>query len=166
MTVEASGETYTIPLEPPMKTFREARERLVSMDSDTIVGLKRSKITVKEYRAPKGFHAVVFVTCLGTYFLLGRPANYLPGSLLHDYVPAFAEFVHRVRDWVLYPMVALHLCESYLMRRKLERHSVALFSTVWWLWVVSAFIEGMGSFKRFVWFFSVFLELGANFCQG
>jgi hypothetical protein len=148
MIVSAGGQDHTIPLSPPMKSFREARERLVSMDSDTITGLKRSKVTVKEYIAPRGFHAVIFATCLGTYILLARPDNYLPGSLLHDYVPSFAEFVDRVRDWVLYPMIALHLCESWLMRGKLEKHSVALFGRVWWLWVVSSFIEGAGSFKR------------------
>jgi hypothetical protein len=165
MIVEASGETHIIPLSPPMKSFREARERLVQMDSDTIAGLKRSKITIKEYRAPRGIHAAIFGACLFAYALLARPNNYLPGSLLHSYLPAFAEFVDRVRDWVLWPMIALHLGESYVMRGRLEKHSVALFSRVWWLWVISSFIEGAGSFQRYVQTFVSFVVINFVNCS-
>jgi hypothetical protein len=148
MVVTTVGKDHTIPLSPPMKSFREARERLVSMDNDTITGLQRNKITVKEYVPPRGFHAVVFAACLATFILLSRPANYLPGSLIHTYFPQFAVFVYSVRNWIIYPMVALHLVECFLMRRKMEKHSVALFSRVWWMWLVSSFIEGAGSFQR------------------
>jgi hypothetical protein len=154
MTVSVSGRALIVPLNPPMGSYREARERLVEMDRDSIKGLQRSSITIKEYRAPKGFHAVGFAVCAGTFLLLSRRDNALPGSLpyelLFKHIPQFAAFVARVRDLVLWPMIAIHLFEAYLMTKRLEKHSVPLFSTLWWMWVVSCFIEGVGSFQRYV----------------
>lgn len=51
---------------------------------------------------------------------------------------------------MIVPMVVLHLCEAaYMVRGRLERHSVRWLSGVWWLWAASAFLEGWGSFVRF-----------------
>jgi hypothetical protein len=151
----ASGSSHTIALDPPMKSYREARERLVEMDHETIAGLQRSKITVKEYRPPGNlYQIVIFGLCLGTYLLLVRASTVLPGSVpykvLFKHIPAFAAFVLRVRLWVLIPMIAIHLGEVYIMLGRLEKHSVPLFSRLWWSWVGSCFIEGVGSFQRYV----------------
>ncbi|KAF2432048.1 hypothetical protein EJ08DRAFT_631244 [Tothia fuscella] len=153
LIINAGGSTHDIPLKPPMSSWREARERFVEMDQESIAGLDRSKITIGEYRAPRSiYHVVIFGLCLGTYLLLSREANVLPGSVLYELVfkhfPAFAEFVLRVRLWVLIPMVVIHLGEAYVMNGRLELHSVPLFSRIWWLWMVSSFIEGVGSFQR------------------
>jgi hypothetical protein len=153
ITLSAGSRTFFIPLDPPLKSFSEARERVVKMDQDCIEALGRDSITIKEYRAPRGFHAVIFATCFGTYILLSRQSNVLPGSLLYEstfkFIPQFAAFVLKVRLLVLYPMIALHAFEAFLMSRKLERHSVPLFSKLWWAWCISSFIEGVGSFQRY-----------------
>ena len=136
-----------------MGSFIDARVRLVEMDKQAVAGLNRSRITLKEYRAPTGFPAVVFAVCLGTYILLSRKANMLPGSLLYDnilkYVPSFAHFSYTLRDYVIWPMLAIHITEAYIMTNTLKKHSVPLFSRLWWLWTTSCFIEGFNAFQRF-----------------
>lgn len=146
ITLSAGGRTFFIPIHPPLKSFSEARERVVKMDQDCIEALGRDSITIKEYWAPKGFDAVVFVTCFSTYILLSRPENV---SFVFPFVPEFAAFVLKIRLLVLYPMIVIHLVEASLMIRKLQRHSVPFFSKLWWVWTVSCFIEGVGSFRRY-----------------
>lgn len=145
LVLSAGGRTISIPLDPPLKSFSEARERVVKMDQDCIEALGRDSITIKEYRAPKGFEAFVFATCFSTFILLPRPENV---SFVFQMVPEFAAFVLKIRLFVLFPMIAIHAVEAVLMIRKLQRHSVPLFSKLWWAWTASCFVEGIGSFRR------------------
>lgn len=146
LVLSAGGRTISIPLDPPLKSFSEARERVVKMDQDCIEALGRDSITIKEYRAPKGFEAIVFATCFSTYILLSRPEHV---SFVFQMVPEFAAFVLKIRLLVLFPMIAIHVFEASLMIRKLQRHSVPFFSKLWWAWTASCFVEGVGSFRRY-----------------
>lgn len=149
--IRCGGALYTIPLDPPLSSLKEARERVVQMDKEAIAELGRSEVTVKEYRSPKGFHAVVFGLCLFTYVVFSRRANVLPGSLIYDYllnyVPGSSYFA-GIQPAVLWLTVGIHLAEAVVMARRLGRHSVPLLSRLWWTWVGSCFIEGYGSFQR------------------
>ncbi|QDS73900.1 hypothetical protein FKW77_007235 [Venturia effusa] len=145
LVLSASNRTISIPLDPPMKSLSEARERVVKMDQDCIEALGRDSITIKEYCAPKGFEAVVFATCVSTFIVLSR-REYV--AFVFYMVPGFAAFVLKIRLLVLFPMIAIHAFEASLMARKLQRHSVPLFSKLWWAWTASCFIEGYGSFRR------------------
>ncbi|KAJ9649305.1 hypothetical protein H2201_004313 [Coniosporium apollinis] len=149
--INCAGKLYTIPLDPPLSSLKEARERVVQMDKDAIAGLGRSEVTIKEYRAPRGFHAVVFGLCLFTYIAFSRRQNVLPGSLVYDYllkyVPGSGYFA-SIQPAVLWLMVGIHLAEAVVMARRLGKHSVPLGSRLWWTWVVSCFVDGYGSFQR------------------
>ncbi|OCL13978.1 putative integral membrane protein [Glonium stellatum] len=154
ITVRSSGKRYLIPLEPPMDSWRDARERLVRMDKDAIEALGRSDITVKEYKRPEGFLGVVFVTCAATFVAFCRKANFLPGSFLYEvvlkHVPWFASFCAKIQPVLFYTMVAIHVGEVIKMvNTRLRKHSVPVACRLWWMWVLSAFIEGFGAFKRF-----------------
>ena len=47
-------------------------------------------------------------------------------------------------------MVAMHAGETvWMVKSRLEKHTVRTFSRVWWMWVFSCFVEGTGSFVRF-----------------
>jgi hypothetical protein len=76
----------------------------------------------------------------------------MPGSIAHEvllkHVPGLASLVQKLRLLILAIMVAIHLIEVYVMTLKLKKHSVPLFSSVWWLWAASNFIEGMGALRR------------------
>ena len=36
-----------------------------------------------------------------------------------------------------------------MAKSRLEKHTVRIFSGVWWMWVLSCFAEGYGAFVRF-----------------
>lgn len=152
MSIDVSGKQYTIPLEPPMQSWREARERVIQMDKDCLAALGRSDITIKQYTRPRGAHAVIFTVCALTYVLVSRRANALPGSLIYDhvlkYAPGLASFTAQVQPAVLALMVAIHVVEASIMARRLQRHNVALLSGLWWKWVASSSIEGFGALQR------------------
>ncbi|KAI9863716.1 MAG: hypothetical protein M1830_006148 [Pleopsidium flavum] len=145
---------HVIPLNPPMKSWSEARERMVAMDQEALRGLGRSNITMKEYRRPRGFLAVVFVAAACTIVSFSRRSNFLPGSWLHGsvlrHVPRFARFCYDIQPFLLYPVLAIHVGEALWMERsRLEKHNVRRFSRLWWKWVLSTFVEGVGAFMRF-----------------
>jgi hypothetical protein len=154
MKFSCSGQTTTVPFDPPMKSLREARERLVQMDKDTLRILDRSDITVSRYIPPYAnlAHLFNFSQCLLVSLLLPRGANFRPGSLLYDnilfMVPAFASFVLQVRWFVLPIMLAIHLFETTLMAKKLKRHGLSPVDSIWWAWMGSSFVEGITSFWR------------------
>jgi len=154
MKFSCGGQTNTITFDPPMKSLREARERLVQMDKDTLQILGRSDIAVNRYIPPyvKLGHLFNFTQCLLVYLLLPRGANFRPGSLLYDnvlsIVPAFARFVLQVR-WIVLPlMLAIHSTETFYMANKVKRHGLSSADAVWWGWIGSSFIEGLTSFWR------------------
>ena len=137
-----------------MDSWRDARERLVRMDKDAIQALGRSDITVKQYRRPRGFHAVVFVTCAVTFAAFCRKSNFFPGSYLYEvllkYFPRFASFCAKIQPILFYTMVALHAGEAITMANtRLRKHSVPVACRLWWAWVLSTFIEGVCAFQRY-----------------
>ncbi len=124
------------------------------MDNAAASALSRSTIAVREYRRPKGFHAVVFTVCFLTFATFCRRQNILPGSYLYEgvlkYVPSFANFMATVQPFVFYGMLVIHVTEVYFMhKRRLQKHTVVPLSRVWWLWTLSTFIEGVGAFQRY-----------------
>lgn len=154
MKFSCGGQTSTITFDPPMKSLREARERLVQMDKDTLEILGRSDITVTHYVPPYVHpgHLFNFTQCMLVYLLLPRGANFRPGSLLYDnllfMLPSFAGFVLQVR-WVVLPiMLAIHIAEMFVMARKVSRHGLSSADTTWWMWVGSSFVEGITAFWR------------------
>jgi hypothetical protein len=154
MKFSCGGQTNTITFDPPMKALREARERLVEMDKDTLQILGRSDITVTRYIPPyvKLGHLFNFTQCMLVYLLLPRGANFRPGSLLYDnllfMLPAFSRFVLQVR-WIVLPiMLAIHITEAFIMARKMNRHGLSSADAMWWKWVGSSFVEGVTAFWR------------------
>ncbi|KAF2464946.1 integral membrane protein-like protein [Lindgomyces ingoldianus] len=149
------GDTQiAVPFDPPLKSLREARERLIQMDQSALKALGRSQISVTRYIPPHVhfFHLVNFSVCILTYAAFCRPSNFKPDSLLYDHLlyktPAFAAFCLTIQPILLTIMAAIHMVEAGLMVKKMEKHSVLPFSGVWWCWVCSCFVEGVTSFKR------------------
>lgn len=155
LTILSSPRTpHLIPIDPPMTSWSDARPRVVAMDAEATSALGQSSITVKRYKRPRGFWAVVWVAAFVTFLAFSRRANFRPGSVLFDgslyRVPGFAGFCWRIQRLVIWPMVVLHAGEAlYMARGRLERHAVRMFGVVWWLWVGSTFVEGYGASVRF-----------------
>lgn len=115
MTIISGGKEYIVHFEPPLKSYSEARERVIDMDRNAVTALGRSSVSIKQYQAPRGFHLVVFMAALGAFILLSRDSFTNSKSLLAAIVPAFASFVNRIRLLVLIPMAAIHAAEATYM---------------------------------------------------
>jgi hypothetical protein len=148
------GQQAVIAFDPPMKSMREARERLVQLDKDALQILGQSDIPITKfvpaYTNPA--HLWNFTQCVLAMLLLPRQANWQPGSLLYDNalypVPGFASFVARV-GWIVFAcMLPIHTVEAIIMARKLAKHGCTFMDAVWWKWVGTCFIEGFTSFFR------------------
>ena len=125
------------------------------MDQEATAALRRSPISVKKYKPPENaIQLLVFTAAALTFLAFARPANFLPGSLLYRALlwrtPAFAKWCYGIQPLVIAPMVLLHSWEAwYLERTRLRRHTVPRLSRVWWMWVLSTFVEGRGAYIRF-----------------
>jgi hypothetical protein len=153
LTINTSSKDYTIPLDPPLQSWSEARTRLVAMDVSSRTKLQRAPVTVTKYLPPSaGFPIVVFVTCFVTYIMLSTPSFVEPNGwayeLLLKWVPGLPEFTQAWRLWILIPMIGIHLTEAGLMVRWLRWANVRVGSGVWFAWVGSCFIEGFDTFRR------------------
>ena len=155
MTIStAKGENHIVAIDPPLSSWSEARPKVVAMDEEARARLKRSDITVKEYTLPnKLWQAVIMTASALTFLAFSKRSNFLPGSLLFDYLlkytPGFAQFCNTVQPLVIYPMVILHAGEAgHMAKSRLEKHSVPQYSLLWWKWVLSTFVEGFGAFSR------------------
>lgn len=154
LVITASGTRYTVPITPPMKSFSDARSRVVTMQKECLAKLGVSDIVVTEYKAPHGVTAVTFTVCLTAYVLFCRRSNFLPGSLVYDWVfakaPAAAESCYNIQPLLFPGLLASHTLESVLLAfKRLRRHQVPALSGVWCAWMVSTFIEGFGAWQRF-----------------
>lgn len=154
LVISADGVRYSVPIDPPMKGLSETRSRVVAMYQDSLQRLGFSDIPIKEYRAPRGFHVVIFTVCLATYIGFARRSNFLPGSILYESlglekVPSFTQFCYDIQPLLLPAMVGIHVLEAGLLAVvRLRRHRVPFLSGVWFAWMASTFIEGFGAFQR------------------
>ncbi|KAH7116733.1 integral membrane protein-like protein [Dendryphion nanum] len=149
-----NGKNAVIPFDPPLKSLREARERVVQLDKDALQSLNRSSIPIKTFIPPTAHpvHLFNFTQCFITYVVFSRAGNLEPGSLLYDNLlfrlPAFAALCLSIRPYLISIMVLIHAFETVLMMRKLNRHGLRPLDKNWWLWVGTCFVEGITSFRR------------------
>lgn len=154
LIITAQGTRYSVPIEPPMKDYSEARTRMVAMHKESLKRLGRSDITLTEYRAPRGFPAVIFALCLFTYASCFQRSNLLPGSFVYEYfgykfVPDFAHFVYTIHPWFFPLVLGIHVFETILLIvTQLRPLGVPVFSGLWCKLVGSCFIEGFDTFQR------------------
>jgi hypothetical protein len=149
-----------IALTPPMSSFSEARERLVTMHNEALAGLGFSDITVTHYEPPRSpLHVFVFALCLWAWISFCYRPNLLPTAPVRPiytfwsaggYSPAFASFAHYVQPLTITLMLVIHISEAtYFARTRLRKHQVQTGSAVWWSWVTSNLVEGVGAMQRF-----------------
>ena len=150
-----SGTYHTVPIKPKLESWADARPRAVAMDHEAIAALERSPVTVKSYVAPHGFMLVVFIACVLTNISFCSRKNFIPGSLFYrnlrlDVVPGFAKFCYYIQPLIISIMVGLHAVEAWwIASGRLKKHSVPVGSPLWFRWVGSTSVEGVGAMIRF-----------------
>jgi len=152
---ELSAHTYHIPLDPPLTSWAQARERLVGMDNTCLEALDRSPFTLGHYIPPRGLHAVLMVLTTLTFLTFFSRALLTPNvpsrlfGTLPMMFPSMFSFFWTIQPWVFWPMLVAHLGEAvYLDRSRLRKHGVSRGGTLWWKWVVGCVFEGFGNFVR------------------
>ncbi len=145
---------HIMKLKPPMGSLGEARERAVQLDTDALTALGRSNITVDKYLLPRGFQLVVFSAVVLTALVFFPSWNLYPDSLFHDnilvYTPAFTRFLRFARPFVIAAIVGVHPIEAFWFERsRLYKYNVPRLGQLWWMWITSVLVEGVGASHRF-----------------
>ncbi|KAG0646064.1 hypothetical protein D0Z07_8171 [Hyphodiscus hymeniophilus] len=154
LTISAKGKTYSIPFDPPMKSWADARERTVDMDRASRAGLGLSSIKITAYEPPRGpIQIGLFVLCLFTLLVNLAPGWFAAGTWFHDTVlpwfPGGPEWFAWAARVAVLPMQVAHFGEAYLLdRTRLRKYGVERGSALWWKWIVSCSFEGFGCFQR------------------
>lgn len=151
MTLTCRGNDYRVKFDPPMTSYREARDRMVQLDQEAKFGLKTSDITVTEFLPPTGWYAIPFAIITATFLGYSQRWWFANGEIMERYLGAgFAKFSWTIQPYLIAGMLFIHLAElHYFVRRKLPRHSVNPRQPLFWKWTTTTFIEGQFSFKRF-----------------
>lgn len=133
-----------------MTSYREARERVVEMDKECLAGLNRSDITVNEFLPAHGPYLAGFIVVTVTFIAFSTRRNFDRDGYVAAVVPSgFSQFFWTIQPFVLYPMLVIHILESFHMATgRLRKHNVNVRSKIWWQWLGTTFIEGVGSFNR------------------
>ncbi|KAK3297887.1 uncharacterized protein B0H64DRAFT_393334 [Chaetomium fimeti] len=177
LQLPGSALLHRVVFEPPLAGWAERRGRLVEMtrvarealgvvaedgdaggDHGAGAGGEKAVVVVNEYMAPRvPLDLAIFVGILAYYLSFGLVwMGYVtPGSLTAQVVeavrfPGGVEGFVWLVETIFVPVVVLHVFETWLLERtKLQKFGVKRGSAVWWMWVVSVFIEGAMAFKRF-----------------
>ena len=158
LILTSQGKRYYVPLQPPLSSLTSSaatRQRLKEMHNDCLRGLDLSDGRITTYRPPDTLiKRINFLAVVLTMLSFSRRANFLPGSLFYEtsrlsFVPNFAWFCSTVQPWLITAMLGIHVSEAvWMARTRLRRHGVERWSRLWWVWVGTCFIEGVGSFQR------------------
>jgi hypothetical protein len=149
------GRTHSIPFNPPMTSYAEARARSVAMDKESRAGLGLSTIKITSYIPPTSpFHLTIAFLVLSAYTTFLTYNRITPGTFLYDRILPFFPGGSGVFLWIsrtiALPVLAIHVTETVVMERtRLRKYNVERWSGVWWKWMVGTFVEGFGSFQRF-----------------
>lgn len=138
-----------IELDPPLESFKQARERLVTMAKHAAKarGYSHFQINEMSYANCPYDYAIVSLVLLAAaaYFfpalVFGVLAQAVPGSVI--------EFLKSITARVFYATVVIHLAETLVfMVPLLKKYRVPLDFKLEWL--VASMLEGYGAKRRFM----------------
>ncbi|KAL2205431.1 hypothetical protein CC79DRAFT_1335969 [Sarocladium strictum] len=156
MTItDRNGKAHTVAIEPPLATWADARTRLADMDAASRKHLGLSDVSLTTYKAPRFFTEVFVFGAVAFYFFCAATLPYVtPGTKIHALLDAFwpkngAASYRWLVNKIFWPTVGIHATECILLDfKRLQPYGVDRFSSLWWKWQLSCFIEGFGTFKR------------------
>ncbi|KAF8610696.1 hypothetical protein BDV93DRAFT_23675 [Ceratobasidium sp. AG-I] len=137
-----------IPIDPPMESLKQARERLVAMAYESMEGLGRSRWKIKSFPTPS-LAGVIYgvISCTIVTILLNPDSTLRPGAnfrrtvLLDSDVVARSLYTYQreIRSIIMGSAV---YNASMRVRRRLQRHSYDSGWLVWISWLFAGLIEG------------------------
>ncbi|KEF54180.1 uncharacterized protein A1O9_09975 [Exophiala aquamarina CBS 119918] len=158
MILKSSFGRHVVPLDPPMESLMQARERLVAMHQDCLDELDLSDIVVDGYKLPTSvfqWALAGLVILITTSFPFRESLQPESGSVIYKIwsldgrVPGLAQLSYILAPAVLWFIGLVHCGETlYLARTRLRKHWVETFSGIWWLWVGECMLVGFGAIQR------------------
>lgn len=158
LILQTSFGRVLIPFTPPLKSFSEARERLVGMHEECLTKLGVDGVMLTEYRLPNRLWQWGMVgISLWNFGTLPFRESILPSSgswisqvwSLGGLLPGLAKLTYTLAPATLWFMIVMHAGEAvYMGTTVMRRYEVEIFSGVWWAWVLDTATEGFGSFVR------------------
>ncbi|CCX33515.1 hypothetical protein FPQ18DRAFT_393436 [Pyronema domesticum] len=149
--------TVNIPLNPPMKSVNDCRERMAYMAIEAMEGLGRSRYQVKRW-VPPGFvgSIVCAAVSFGYWAFFNGATQFARGGWVRENIlrgEAIAPTAELMREYhmqIFFLIFAIHIAEGvWIHRSRLGKHGVKTGSVLWWKWALSTFWEGFGSVVRF-----------------
>ncbi|KAF8252476.1 hypothetical protein K440DRAFT_594945 [Wilcoxina mikolae CBS 423.85] len=156
-SAHGAQSTVNIPLNPPMKSFSESRERLVAMTIEAMEGLGRSRYKVQRW-VPPGFvgSIVCAAVAFGYWSFWNGDVQFAKGGFVRETLfrgEMLGQVADLLRKWsyhLFWLVIAVHSLEVVLIHKtRLGKHGVETGSALWWKWALQTFAEGVGSVKRF-----------------
>ncbi|KAH7321007.1 hypothetical protein B0I35DRAFT_408015 [Stachybotrys elegans] len=148
MVIQARGKEYTVPISPPLGSWRDARDRLVAMDTEARNALGISDIVINEWVAP-GFDTLGIVSFAVLFFFASAASLPLmhPGTQLWQFLDTVWPFGAAGYRWLvgamLWPVLAIHTFETILFEfTQMRKYSVKRGSGAWVLWMLTCFVGG------------------------
>lgn len=155
MELSYSGRKFTLPLNPPLESMNEARQRIVELDNNALQILGRSDVPITKFVPVNLRHPVsafLFGLSIFCWVSFSSGANFQPGSLLYDNVfrhtPGFAQGCFNIQHGFIRLVIFSHGIEALIMAWKLNKHGLNPLDGLWWAWVVSVYFEGWLTFVR------------------
>jgi hypothetical protein len=155
LTIQSTdGKLHIVPLNPPLKSWAEARARVVEMDREARAALGISSIAITAYEPPRSpFHVAVFGLCVLTFVVFGARKWIVEGTWVYDAVlpwfPGGPRWFLGIARAIALPVVGIHLGVAYwLDKSRLRKHGIERGMALWYKWIGSCFIEGVGCFHR------------------
>jgi hypothetical protein len=157
-----SDTVHSVAFNPPLAEWGERRARLVEMTKSARAALGIADgdegVVVNEYMPPRVpydlaiFLAVpIYYFCFWLVWMGWVGEGTVVGGVVEGvrFPGGVGGFTWLVRT-IFWPVLGIHVAETWwLERSRLRRFGVRRGSGVWWLWVVSVFIEGAMAIKRF-----------------
>lgn len=152
MKITARGGDFTVPFEPPLAGWAEAKGRIIEMAHTAREALGLSDIIITSFKWPEGFGMFVFGAVIFYFCCAASLPWVVPGSpawpLLEAAFPGGAEGFCWTVKTIFWPVIGIHVIECSIFDGRLKKHGVERFSGVWWAWELGCFLEGYPSFKR------------------
>jgi hypothetical protein len=108
---------------------------------------------VTTYTGPKTFqHRLVGGLVLFYFISYALRGHIAPGSAVYEalqkFWPGGATHYLWLQEKIFVPVVAIHGVETAIMAYRLSGAGVSAFSGLWFKWIASCWIEGVGSHQR------------------
>ncbi|KAK3941703.1 hypothetical protein QBC46DRAFT_381784 [Diplogelasinospora grovesii] len=175
ITIKCESMMYFVPINPPMASWDDRRQRLIDMTlaARSALGITPAEeedrgndnhgdsVVVKDFVPPRPQDWAVFVS-VAFYFVCfavvrsgmaesGTPLGNVLNHWLHVCgISDGAAWYRWLVNTIFIPVMCIHISEVFwLDRTRLGRFGVRRGSWAWWRWMSSGFFEGVMVFKRF-----------------